>query len=128
MVTSSLGDDLDFFLLFLTVGAGEDSSESADASCAGLEDLVFLVDAGVLAEMGDGSLETTSSLLLRLFFDETSLSLSLSLEEETACMLVYELPPKQGRAYPLFSTASSSLYVCSQRRTMSFALPFWMLE
>jgi hypothetical protein len=76
----------DFFLLFLTVvGAGEESSGSASVvACVGLEVLLFLDDAGALDGMGDDSFSATSSLLFRLFFDETSLSLSLSLEEETA--------------------------------------------
>jgi hypothetical protein len=131
-VTSSFDEDLDFFLLFLTVvdgaGAGEDSSESVDASCTGLEGWVFLADTGVLAGIGDESFDATSSLLLLLFFDETSLSLSLSLEEETDCVLEYKLPLNLELAYPLFLTASSSLCACSQRRMMSFVPPFLMLE
>jgi hypothetical protein len=76
-MSSLVGADLAFFFDFLMGGAGE-SSGSMDTSCVGLASLGFFAGAST----GDAFCPTTSSLL---FWLETSLSLSLSLDEETAC-------------------------------------------
>jgi hypothetical protein len=129
--SSSTGVGLDFFFDFLTGAATrssaslEDGDEDFDvdfaesffwlassSTAAGLDCFFdFLAGAatgsGVSSEDGETDFDFTES-----FFwlgTELSLSLSLSLDEETACHQHMNIPPNHLVSYFLFSVASSCL-------------------